>query len=71
MLVTLALFGVATEELGAAFWMGYAIVAALLVVEHSLARTQDLAKINLAFFQMNAAIGVVLLVVVGFDLAVS
>jgi 4-hydroxybenzoate polyprenyltransferase len=71
MLVALALFGMATEELRAAFWMGYAIVAALLVVEHSLARTQDLAKINLAFFQMNAAIGLVLLVVVGFDLALG
>jgi len=71
MLVALALFGVATEELGAGFWMGYAVVAALLVIEHSLARTQDLAKINLAFFQMNAAIGAVLLAVVGFDLSVS
>jgi len=46
-------------------------VGTLLVVEHILARTQDLAKINIAFFQMNAAVGVVLLTVVGIDLATS
>jgi len=69
MLVALALFGLATPELGRWFWIGFGIVSMLLVVEHWLARTQDLAKINLAFFQMNAAIGVVLLVTVGIDLA--
>jgi len=67
MLVALALFGLATPELGRWFWIGYTVVAALLLVEHWLARTQDIARINLAFFQMNAAIGLVLLVVVGMD----
>jgi 4-hydroxybenzoate polyprenyltransferase len=71
MLVALALFGLATPELGRWFWVGFGVVAVLLVVEHRLARTQDLAKINLAFFQMNAAIGLALLAVVGLDLAAS
>lgn len=68
MLVALAAFGWFTPELDFWFWIGFAIVAGCLVFEHWLARTQDLAKINLAFFQMNAAIGVVLLTAVALDL---
>jgi 4-hydroxybenzoate polyprenyltransferase len=68
MLGALAAFGWFAPELGRWFWIGFAIIAVLLVVEHCLARTQDLAKINLAFFQMNSAIGLVLLTAVGLDL---
>jgi hypothetical protein len=40
-----------------------------LVAEHLLCRSSDLARINLAFFQMNALVGLVLVIGVGWSLA--
>jgi len=36
-----------------------------LIAEHILCRSQDLAKINVAFFQMNALVGLFLVLGVG------
>jgi 4-hydroxybenzoate polyprenyltransferase len=67
-LAALALFGFLTPELGRWFWIGYAFTAALLIIEHALARSRELVRINIAFFQVNAVIGLVVLTAVGLDL---
>ena len=42
--------------LGWIYWAGIAAVAVLLVYEHSLVRPDDLSRVNLAFFRVNAVI---------------
>lgn len=49
-------------HLGIIFGVGVLAVAALLTYEHSLVRPNDLARVNLAFFHVNAVISVGLLV---------
>jgi 4-hydroxybenzoate polyprenyltransferase len=43
---------------GALYWTGVAVVAALLVYEHSLVRRDDLRRLDAAFFTMNGVISV-------------
>ncbi|MGV3486513.1 MAG: 4-hydroxybenzoate octaprenyltransferase [Planctomycetaceae bacterium] len=43
------------------------VIGGLLVYQHSLVRPDDLARVNIAFFHVNAIISVLLLVVAGFD----
>lgn len=50
-------------ELGYVFLAGVIFVAVLLAYEHSLVRPDDLSRVNLAFFQVNAVISVGLLLV--------
>ncbi|MSR56732.1 MAG: 4-hydroxybenzoate octaprenyltransferase [Planctomycetaceae bacterium] len=52
-----------TAELGPVFLAGIIAVAALLAYEHWLVRPDDLTRVNLAFFHVNAVISVGLLVV--------
>jgi 4-hydroxybenzoate polyprenyltransferase len=66
-----ALYFAASPYLGVVYLIGVAAVGLLLVVEHSLVRPTNLARVNQAFFQVNAVISVGLLVVVLIDLAVS
>ncbi len=47
--------------LGAAYWLGVAAVAALLLYEHSLVRPGDLRRLDAAFFTMNGVISIVFL----------
>jgi 4-hydroxybenzoate polyprenyltransferase len=47
-------------ELGAVYFVGVAFVAALLVIEQSMVRPNDLSRVNLAFFTVNGVVGVVL-----------
>ena len=49
--------------MGVIYFLGVAAVAGLLVYEHALVRPDDLSRVNLAFFQVNIAISVGLLVV--------
>ena len=56
------------EPLGWIFWSGIAAVAALLVYEHAIVRPDDLARVNVAFFRVNAIISVGLLVLGALDL---
>jgi 4-hydroxybenzoate polyprenyltransferase len=42
-------------------WMGIAVVAALLAYEHSLVRSNDLSKMNAAFFTVNGYISLLFL----------
>jgi 4-hydroxybenzoate polyprenyltransferase len=57
-------------ELGWIYWLGVAAVGALLTYEHSLVRPDDLARVNLAFFDVNSIISVGLLAVTVLDMVV-
>ena len=46
-----------------------AFILGALVFEHRLCRTGDLTRINIAFFNMNALVGLFLVVGVGLSLA--
>jgi 4-hydroxybenzoate polyprenyltransferase len=45
-------------SVGALYWIGVAVVAALLVYEHALVRPDDLRRLDAAFFTMNGVISV-------------
>ncbi len=49
-------------ELGKIFWIGLVAVAILLFFEHSVVSPSNLEKVNVAFFQANAVISLVILV---------
>jgi len=55
-LLALGLFGM-SAQLGAAYFVALALMTAAIVYEHLLARKGDVAAINTAFFQANAAVG--------------
>ncbi len=52
----------------AAGWLGIAIVAVLLLWEHSLVSPRDMSKLNAAFFTMNGVIATVFFTFVAIDL---
>lgn len=62
--VTMALLvGVGTlVGLGWPYWLGILVAACLLAYEHALVRPDDLSRINVAFFNINGYISVILLV---------
>lgn len=55
----LAAAGFAHPEVGALYFVGVAVTAALLAYEHSLVRVGDLSRLNTAFFTVNAVISAV------------
>lgn len=57
----------AYPPLGAVYLWGVAATAGLLVYEHALVRPDDLDRVNVAFFHVNAVIGVLLLAVGTWD----
>jgi 4-hydroxybenzoate polyprenyltransferase len=57
----LALLGVLTG-LGAVYWIGWVAVVGLLIYEHSLVSARDLSRLDMAFFNVNGYIAVVVLV---------
>lgn len=69
MVVTLIALGVA-YPLGVVFFVGVAAVAILLGYEHAIVRPDDLTRVNVAFFQVNIAISMGLLVFGLIDLVV-
>ena len=54
--------------LGAIYWTGTGFVAALLLYEHSIVRPDDLTRVNVAFFQVNAVVSLGLFLVASVDL---
>ncbi|MGN6592592.1 MAG: UbiA-like polyprenyltransferase [Terriglobales bacterium] len=54
--------------LGGLAWAGLAVVAGLLIYEHSLLAPDDLSRMNAAFFTVNGYIGILLLVFWGASL---
>jgi len=61
MLIPLVALGL-VYPLGWIYFMGVGAVAVLLVYEHLLIRPEDLTRVNMAFFQVNIAISLALLV---------
>ncbi len=59
--VLLGLLGYALG-LGFPFWLGLAAAAALLVYEHRLVRPDDLSRLDVAFFNVNGYIAVIVFV---------
>jgi 4-hydroxybenzoate polyprenyltransferase len=70
MLALLATLYAVTPELGTVFLVGLIAVGVLLAYEHWLVRPHDLARVNRAFFQVNAVVSVGLFVLVLVQLAV-
>ncbi len=55
----LAAAGLAMPETGPIYFAGVAVTAALLVYEHSLVRSDDLSRLNVAFFNINALVSAI------------
>ena len=66
MLVALVLFGL-TASLGPIYFLGLIPVPLLLLYEHRIARTLDVEKINRAFFETNAVIGLLFVAITAAD----
>ena len=50
--------------LGVIYWVGWLVVAGLLVYEHALVSPRDLSKLDMAFFNVNGYIAVVVFIAV-------
>ena len=70
LMLTLLPMTAAPLQLGIIYWMGVAAVAALLVWEHCLVRPDDLTRVNVAFFNVNAIVSIGLFCIVTLDLLV-
>lgn len=64
----LALLPSVYPPFGTLYWLAVAAVAVLLVYEHALVRPDDLERVNIAFFHVNAAISLGLLAAGALDL---
>jgi 4-hydroxybenzoate polyprenyltransferase len=58
----------AVAGVGAAYWLGVALVAAVLLYEHWIVRPDDLSRIDKAFFDLNGYVSVGFLFFVGLAL---
>jgi 4-hydroxybenzoate polyprenyltransferase len=59
--IALAAVGV-VAQLGPIFWIGWVLVAALLAYENVIVKPNDLSRLNLAFFNVNGYISVIVFV---------
>ena len=50
--------------LGVVYWLGWLAVVGLLIYEHSLVRPGDLSRLDMAFFNVNGYIAVIVMVAV-------
>jgi 4-hydroxybenzoate polyprenyltransferase len=50
------------------YWAAMGLIFFALIFEHILCRSGDLARINVAFFQMNALVGLILVIGVGLSI---
>jgi len=66
LLIALLGFGF-SAHLGSIYFLGLIPIPFLLIYEHRIARTLDLAKINRAFFETNAIVGLLFIVIVILD----
>ena len=63
-ITVVALLGLGwTYPMGTIYFVGVVVVAGLLVYEHSLVKSEDLSRVNRAFFQVNIVISLGILVV--------
>ena len=49
------------------YWLGVAVVAALLVYEHVIVRPSDLRRLDAAFFTVNGVLSIAFAVFVALD----
>lgn len=56
--IALAVVGI-LAQLGIAFWIGVLVVAGLLTYENAIVKPNDLSRVNLAFFNVNGYISVI------------
>ncbi len=70
MVLVLLLLPSLFDRFGRVFYIGTGGIAALLIVEHFLVRPDDLRRVNVAFFYVNAVVSIGLLIVGLVDLAV-
>ncbi|MFQ5719149.1 MAG: UbiA-like polyprenyltransferase [Acidobacteriota bacterium] len=59
------------SHLGPAYFLGVAIAAVLLVVEHALVRPDDPRRLQIAFFRVNVAVALILLGATSADLLLT
>jgi 4-hydroxybenzoate polyprenyltransferase len=57
--------------LGPVYWLGVLVAAGLLVYEHSLLKADDLSRLDMAFFNVNGYIAVILFLATAGDLALG
>jgi 4-hydroxybenzoate polyprenyltransferase len=60
-----------TPQLGIAFKISVGLTALLLIYEHAIVKPDDLSRVNVAFFQVNAVISVGLLLAGVVDVVIS
>jgi 4-hydroxybenzoate polyprenyltransferase len=61
--VALAALGI-LAALGPIYWLGWLVVVGLLIYEHTLVSARDLSRLDMAFFNVNGYIALVVLVAV-------
>lgn len=70
MVAALAALPLVFPPLGAVYYAGIACVGLLLAYEHWLVRPDDLARVNVAFFNVNAVVSIGLLAIGAIDLLI-
>jgi 4-hydroxybenzoate polyprenyltransferase len=70
MIACLLVLPLVLEQFGWFYWTGILAVAALLSYEHWIVRPDDLSRVNVAFFQVNAIVSFGLLLVGTVDLLI-
>lgn len=56
------------SDLGMPYYIAMGLIFLALIAEHVLCRSNDLVKLNIAFFQMNALVGLFLVIGVGWSI---
>lgn len=56
-----------TLGLGPVFWTGVLVIASMLVYEQSLVRSEDLSRVNAAFFNVNGVVSILAFVAILLD----
>jgi 4-hydroxybenzoate polyprenyltransferase len=67
MLVCLAALPMVYPAFGTLYWIGLGVVAGLVIYQHSLVRADDLSRVNQAFFNVNAVLGIGLFIIGSID----
>jgi 4-hydroxybenzoate polyprenyltransferase len=67
-MLALCLWLIALFHLGLIAWIGIALVAALLLYEHSIVSPRDLRRMNAAFFTLNGVISIIFFLSIAADI---
>jgi len=61
---------VVLSGLGFVAWAGIVIVAGILVWEHQIVKANDLSRVNVAFFNLNGYVSILLLLTFATDILI-